>query len=81
MLFRSREIEALAEWRGATIHWMVGSRHQFPLTPKKIIEAVPHIDVADVFLCGPDGMVNEARKSLLRVGVHPDHLHDEAFAY
>lgn len=76
-----REIEALAEWRGATIHWMVGSRHQFPLTPKKIIEAVPHIDIADVFLCGPDGMVNEARKSLLRVGVHPDHLHDEAFAY
>ncbi|MEN9710930.1 MAG: hypothetical protein RL441_922 [Actinomycetota bacterium] len=76
-----REIEALAEWRGAKIHWMVGSRHQFPMTPKKIVQAVPHIALADVFLCGPDGMVNEAKKSLHRVGVRPDQLHDEAFAY
>jgi predicted ferric reductase len=76
-----REIEALAEWRGAKIHWMVGSRHQFPMTPKKIVQAVPHIALSDVFLCGPDGMVTEARKSLLRVGVRPDQLHDEAFAY
>jgi predicted ferric reductase len=76
-----REIEALAEWRGARIHWMVGSRHQFPMSPKKIVQAVPHIALADVFLCGPDGMVNEARKSLHRVGVRPDQLHDEAFAY
>lgn len=76
-----REVEALAEWRGARIHWMVGSRHQFPMTPKKIVQAVPHIALADVFLCGPDGMVNEARKSLHRVGVRPDQLHDEAFAY
>lgn len=76
-----REIEALAEWRGAKIHWMVGSRHEFPMTPKKILQAVPHISLADVYLCGPDGMVNETRKSLHRVGVRPDQLHDEAFAY
>ena len=35
--------------------------------------------IDDWYLCGPFGMVQEARRLLDERGVHPDHVHDELF--
>lgn len=75
------EVEELAKKRGTRIHYMVGSRKHFPLNEDRLKRAVPHILETDIFLCGPEGMVEEAKNSILELGVDPDRLHDEAFAY
>ena len=75
------EVEALADWRGAKIHYMVGSRKQFPLSPGRLSKTIPNIANADVFLCGPDGLVKEAVASCRALGISESHIHDEAFAY
>ena len=75
------EVEEIAKKRGTRIHYMVGSRKHFPLNESRLKKTIPHIMETDIFLCGPEGMVEEARESILELGVDPDRLHDEAFAY
>ena len=75
------EVEELAKKRGTRIHYMVGNRKQFPLSVSRLQRTVPHILDSEIFLCGPEGMVEEAKKSILELGIDPDRLHDEAFAY
>jgi predicted ferric reductase len=75
------EVEELAKMRGTRIHYMVGSRKHFPLSAARLQKTIPHILDTDIFLCGPEGLVDEARNSILELGVDPDRLHDEAFAY
>ena len=76
-----REIEELAKARDARVHMMVGSRKQFPLSAGRISHAVPNIANADVFLCGPEGLVAGAIEALEDLGVAHDSIHDETFAY
>ena len=75
------EVEELAKMRNTRIHYMVGSRKHFPLSAARLQRTIPHILDTDIFLCGPEGLVEEARNSILELGVDPDRLHDEAFAY
>jgi predicted ferric reductase len=76
-----QEVEELAKRRGTRIHYMVGSRKHFPLSPARLTRTIPHILESDIFLCGPEGLVEEAKNSILELGFDPDRLHDEAFAY
>jgi predicted ferric reductase len=75
------EVEELAKKRGTRVHYMVGSRKHFPLSPARLQRTIPHILDTDIFLCGPEGLVEEAKHSILELGFDPDRLHDEAFAY
>jgi ferredoxin-NADP reductase len=75
------EVEELAKKRGTRIHYMIGSRKHFPLSPARLTRTIPHILESDIFLCGPEGLVEEAKNSILELGFDPDRLHDEAFAY
>ena len=75
------EVEALADWRGAKIHYMVGSRKQFPLSPARLSKTIPNIANATVYLCGPNGLVEEAVASCRKLGISESNIHDEAFAY
>lgn len=76
-----KEVEEIAGKRGARIHYMIGSRLHFPLTAKRLKTTVPHILDCDIFLCGPEGLVEEVKESIYELGVDPDRFHDEAFAY
>ncbi|MEN9692685.1 MAG: hypothetical protein RLZZ330_329 [Actinomycetota bacterium] len=76
-----KEVEELAKKRGTRIHYMVGNRKQFPLSVARLKNTIPHILDTEIFLCGPEGLVEEAKHSILELGVDPDRLHDEAFAY
>ncbi|MFM1786346.1 MAG: hypothetical protein RL228_296, partial [Actinomycetota bacterium] len=76
-----QEVEELAKKRGTRIHYMVGSRKHFPLNAVRLQRTVPHILETDIFLCGPEGLVEEAKHSIMELGFDPDRLHDEAFAY
>jgi ring-1,2-phenylacetyl-CoA epoxidase subunit PaaE len=63
-----------AGWSGLT-----GRLNQHTLT--RLLEDVPAADRqnASVYLCGPDGMMAEARSALTLVGVPVDRVHKESF--
>ena len=58
IVFR-RELEQLADRRGANLHFVVGSRRQLgrdPLSATSLTAVVPDLARHDVYLCGPAGM-------------------------
>jgi ferredoxin-NADP reductase len=78
------EMEALARERGFSLHIVSGrradgTRRADPLGPDAIRAVVPDAADRDVFLCGPDGLIERTRRALLRLGVPPERMHLEAF--
>jgi predicted ferric reductase len=78
------ELQALARERGFSLHIVSGrrsdgARRADPLGPDAIREVVPDAADRDVFLCGPDGLMERTRRNLLGLGVPPERIHLEAF--
>ena len=78
------ELQALARERGFSLHIVSGrrsdgTRRADPLGPDAILDVVPDAADRDVFLCGPDGLMERTRRNLLGLGVPPERIHLEAF--
>lgn len=76
-----KELNFLAEQLNARIHYMIGPRAKYPLTPSHMASVVPHIALCDVFVCGPEALVHRVRHTVEALGVPSDRFHDEAFAF
>lgn len=77
------EIDEIAARRGSAVHYLVGRRrHRHdPLTADRLRRLVPDIRERDVYLCGPDPLVDTLRVELKRLGVPAAQLHSESFAF
>jgi predicted ferric reductase len=85
VIFR-RELDTLAERRGAKVHYLVGRRGTAelpydPLDAVGIEELVPDIATHDVYLCGPNEMMDRVNEALRELGVPERRIHAERFAY
>src|SRR5947209_7275217 len=83
VVFR-RELEQLAERRGANLHFVVGSRRQLghdPLSATSLSGVVSDLAGHDVYLCGPTGMAETVKKSLRTAGVPGRQIHHESFEF
>ncbi|MDQ4039960.1 MAG: ferredoxin reductase family protein [Actinomycetota bacterium] len=83
IIFRD-EFEVLAAQSGHHVHFLVGSRGELgydPLAADKITELIPDLTLHDVYVCGPDGMVAAALRSLREAGVAERRIHLESFAF
>ncbi len=83
LVFRA-ELDTLAEHRAAAVHYLVGRRGELrsdPLSRDTIHALVPTIADQDVYLCGPDGMMDVVEGELRALGVPPERLHAERFGY
>ena len=82
VVFR-HELEDLADKRGATIHYLVGSRAQTPdlLDSRHLRSLVADVAHHDVFVCGPPGMTARVVSSLRDARVPRRHIHTEGFEY
>jgi len=76
-----QELDYLAEQTGARIHYMIGPREKFPLTPNHLAKIVPNVAKCDVYVCGPEALVHRIRHSVEALGVPSNRFHDEAFAF
>ncbi|MGC8634947.1 MAG: ferredoxin reductase family protein [Candidatus Limnocylindrales bacterium] len=81
-----RELEELAELRGATIHYLVGRRGTpalptDPLEPASLRRLVPDVRQRDVYVCGPLPMMQAVRRSLRALRVPDSQIHQERFAF
>ena len=75
------EVERLAGQHNASIHYLVGSRHDVFLDSETLLRCAPNIRTSDVFLCGPEAVVEQAVASAKALGVRSSQIHAEAFAY
>jgi predicted ferric reductase len=83
-LVLATELDAIAAQRRARVHYLVGppkfdgSDH---LSPRRLQRLVPGLAQHDVYVCGPEPMMNAARTSLRTSGVPRRNIHDESFTF
>jgi ferredoxin-NADP reductase len=83
VVFR-RELELLAEQRDANLRIVTGRRSELggdPLSAAALEANVPHLARHDVYLCGPAGMTDAARRALRTAGVPRRQIHHESFEF
>ena len=83
LVFRE-ELDAIAAARGATVHYLVGSRAQIrsdPLSPRVLQSLVPGLDQQEAYVCGPAGMTSAAVRALRAAGVPRRRIHFESFEF
>jgi predicted ferric reductase len=85
VIFR-KELDTLAERRGVRIHYLIGRRGSIdlpydPLDVDGIERLVPDIANHDVYICGPNEMMDRLTENLLDLGVPLGRIHAERFAY
>jgi len=76
-----RELDALADSRGARVHYLVGSRKIHPMNAKYIMKFVPAFRDSDVYVCGPTPLVEAVREAAESCGIPKNRFHDEAFEF
>lgn len=77
------EIDDIAARRGAAVHYVLGRRrHRHdPLTADRLRRLVPDLRDREIYLCGPDGLVDTLRADLKRLGVPGSQIHSESFVF
>ena len=76
-----KELDELADARGARVHYLVGSRQTHPMNAKYIMKFVPAFRDSDVYVCGPTPLVEAVREAALACGIPKNRFHDEAFEF
>ncbi len=82
----ARELELLAERRGAPLHYVLGrrpkccSRHD-PLSARRLQALVPDVAQRDIYICGSPGMMTTARRAVREAGVPRWRIHAERFDF
>jgi predicted ferric reductase len=89
-VFRA-ELDELARRRGARVIYVEGPRaargswlpeHLAHLSDADALRwLVPDVAAHDAFLCGPPSWMDRAGDALAQVGVPPEHIHTEEFAW
>ena len=83
IVFR-RELDAIAADRGATVHYVIGSRAELgydPLSARSLQSGVPGLHRYEAYVCGPPGMTEAAVKSLREAGLRRYRIHHESFDF
>jgi len=64
------------------LHYLLGPRDvdPSPLSADRLSRLIPDVADRDVFLCGPPGMVDSARRALREAGVPGRRMHHERFS-
>jgi len=78
------ELEALKKARGASVQYLIGRRSELrrdPLDARNLHRIVPDIAARDIYVCGPDGMIQTVQRSLRQLRVPAARIHEERFAY
>lgn len=72
----------VAQSKGLIRVWyMVGSRKDFPMDAQFIKAHAPRAADSDIYVCGPEPLVEAVRKAAEDLGVPKNRFHDEDFAF
>ena len=76
-----KELDEIASKVGAKVHYLVGSRSTHTMSYEYLKEILPNFQDAEVFICGPEGLVSAVKAATKRAGIPKNRFHDEAFAF
>jgi len=76
-----KELDAAAAYRGARIHYLVGSRREHPMTAAYIQKFVPAFADSEVYVCGPTALVERVFRSAKDAGIPKTRIHTEEFEF
>ena len=77
MLFRSD----LVAKKGIKVHYLVGSRKEHPINEFTLKKYVPRFADSDVYVCGPEALIDDVISAAQSSGIPKDRVHHEAFVY
>jgi len=83
VVFR-RELQQIAEQRGARVWFVTGSRAELgcdPLNAGELLRRIPGLARHDVYVCGPPGMAESVIRELRDAGVRRGRIHHESFEF
>ena len=91
-IYRTSHIEDLAlkaeldqiaaESGGLTkIHYMVGSRREYPMDAAHLLSVVPGVRDSDIYICGPKALVWAVVQAAEELGISHDRVHHEEFEF
>ncbi len=80
LVFR-KELDAIADWRGARVHYLIGNRKEHPMDAKYIEKFVPAFSESEVYICGPTGLVETVRRAARNAGIPRNRFHNEEFEF
>lgn len=77
------ELRRMEEQSNGRIRLFVvaGSRHEYPLNARQLIQAAPGIARSDVYLCGPMPFIDAVTASARELGVPSARIHSELFEF
>jgi predicted ferric reductase len=79
------ELDQLVKARGGEIHYIIGRRgsevHPQPFAPTFLRTVAPDLRDRDVFICGPEEMIDGVSRSLAALSVPAGQIHRERFAF
>ena len=79
LVFRDEMTELVRHRRGELFE-LVGPRHQVLLDRRSLPKLVPDLARRDVYVCGPDGFVDDVVRLVGQLGVPDESIHHEAFS-
>lgn len=75
------ELDRLAQERKINVHYLVGSRHEYPINESTITKYAPRFIDSDVYVCGPESLIHDVVAAAKSAGIPKDRVHHEAFLY
>jgi predicted ferric reductase len=77
------ELDYLVTQSGGAVrvHYLVGSRREYAMDAKSLQALVPRIADSDIYICGPEPLVDAVRKAADDLGVPKNRFHDESFSF
>jgi predicted ferric reductase len=83
IVFRT-ELDAIAADRGATVHYVIGSRAELgydPLSSEVLARNIPGLHRYEAYVCGPSGMTEAVIAALREAGLKRHRIHHESFDF
>ena len=76
-----KELDQIADEIGAKVHYLIGSRSVHNMSYEYLKKLIPNFQDAEVFICGPEGLVSTVKAAAKKAGIPKNRFHDEAFAF
>ena len=80
-LVLKHELEDLVAKKGIKVHYLVGSRKEHPINEFTLKKHVPRFADSDVYVCGPEALIDDVVVAAQSAGIPKDRVHHEAFVY
>ena len=75
------ELDKLASTRGIRVNYLVGPRTLFPINQFTIKKYAPRFADSDVYVCGPQTLIDAVVDACKEAGIPKNRIHHEAFLY